>query len=162
MRNNVNNNYGRISVQHPTVYQIPWSETMKQDNSSRKPNLTFEKDHNNPQMCANTNITVNDKVKHNENNTTQHNPIIVNGEVIETENSKVELFNAGDNRSVQNTMRELKMELTNKRNSYSVNIKHKTICMADSHIRVFTNVVLLQSSIKISVAYLTKKNYLIL
>ena len=33
------------------------------------------------------------------------------------------------------------MELTNKRNNCSVNKKHKIICIGDSHIRGFTNVV---------------------
>jgi fructose-1,6-bisphosphatase len=65
----------------------------------------------------------------------------MNGEVIETKNSKVELFNTGDKGSIQYRMNELIMELTNKRNSYSVNKKHKIICIGDSHIRRFTNVV---------------------
>ena len=136
---------------------------MEHDNSERKPNLTFEKDHNNTKMSANTNISVSDKVKHDEHNTTQHIPIVVNGEVIETKNSKVELFNTDDKGSAQNTMSEVIMELTNKRNSYSVNKKHKIICIGDTHKGEFINVVLLQSPIKISVAYLTNKNnYLIL
>jgi hypothetical protein len=55
---------------------------MEQDNSERKPNVTFEKDYNNPQMSANINISVSGKVKHNEHNMTQHIKIVVNGEVI--------------------------------------------------------------------------------
>lgn len=82
MRNNVNNHYGRTSVQHPTVYQIPRSEPMEQDNSERKPNLTSEKDCNNPQISAYINISVSGKVKHTEHNMTQHIKIVVNGEVI--------------------------------------------------------------------------------
>jgi len=63
-------------VQHPTDFQIPQPEPMYQDNSDKKPNLTFEKDHNNPQMSANTNISVSDRVKHDDHDTTQHIPII--------------------------------------------------------------------------------------
>ena len=110
-------------------------------------------------MSVNTNIIVSDKAKHDEHDTTQHIPIIVNSEVIETKNSKVELFNTGDKGHAQNTMSELIMELTNKRNSYSVTKKYKIICVWDSRITRFANVVLLQSSIKIFVAYLTKKKY---
>jgi len=80
-------------------------------------------------------------MKHDDHDSTQHIPIIVNREVTETKNSKVELFNTGDKGGVQNTMSELIMELTNKRNSYSVNKKHKINCIGDSHIRGFTNVV---------------------
>ena len=65
----------------------------------------------------------------------------MNGEVIETKNSKVELFNTGDKESTQNPMSELRMELINKRNSCLVNKKHKIIYIGDSHIRGFTNVV---------------------
>jgi hypothetical protein len=65
----------------------------------------------------------------------------VNGEAIETKNSKLESFNTGDKGSTQNPMSELIMELTNKRNNCSVNKKHKIIYIGDSHIRGFTNVV---------------------
>ena len=65
----------------------------------------------------------------------------MNGEVIETKNSKVELFNTDDKGSMQNPMSELIMELTSKRNSHSVNKKHKIIGIGDGHIRGFTNVV---------------------
>jgi hypothetical protein len=78
-------------------------------------------------MNANTYVCVSDKVKHDDHDTTQHIPITVNGEVIEIINSKLELFNTGDKRNAQNTMSELTMELNNKRNSYSVNKKHKII-----------------------------------
>jgi hypothetical protein len=141
VRNNVNNHHRRNSVQHWTDYQIPRSEPMKQDNSERKPNLTFETYHNNPRMSANTDISVSGRVKHDDHDTTQHIPFIVNGEVIETKNSKVELFNTGDKRNTQNTISELIMELTNTGNSCSVNKKHNIICTGDSHIRGFTNVV---------------------
>jgi len=114
---------------------------MEQDNSERKPNLTFETYRNNLGMIANSNISVSGRVKHDDHDTTQHIPFIVNGEVIETKNSKVELFNTGDKGNTQNTISELIMELTNTGNSYSVNKKHKIICIGDSHIRGFTNVV---------------------
>jgi len=74
-------------------------------------------------MSASTNLSESDRVKHNDHDTTQHIPIIVNGEVIETKNSKLELFNTGDKGSTQNPMSELIMELTNKRNNFS---KQKT------------------------------------
>jgi len=128
-------------VRHWTNYQIPRSEPMEQDNSERKPNLTFETYRNNLGMIANSNISVSGRVKHDDHDTTQHIPFIVNGEVIETKNSKVELFNTGDKGNTQNTISELIMELTNTGNSYSVNKKHKIICIGDSHIRGFTNVV---------------------
>jgi hypothetical protein len=83
VRNNVNNHCGR-PVQHSTVHQIPRSEPTEQDNIDRKPTPTFEKDHSNSLMNANTNINVSDEVKHNDHDTTQHIPITVNGEVIET------------------------------------------------------------------------------
>jgi hypothetical protein len=51
--------------------------------------------------------------------------LYINGEVIETKNSKVELFNTGDKGIMQKPIRELIMELTSKRNSHSVNKKHK-------------------------------------
>jgi len=53
-------------------------------------------------------------VKHDHHDTTQHIMIIVNVEVIETRNSKLELFNTCDKGSVQNRMSELIMELINK------------------------------------------------
>ena len=92
-------------------------------------------------MSANTNISVSDKVNHGNHGTTQHIQIIVIGEIIKTKNSKVELFNIGDKGSMQDTMSDLIMELTNKRNSYSVNKKHKIICIGDSHVRGFANVI---------------------
>jgi hypothetical protein len=114
---------------------------MDQDNSESEPNLTSRKNHNNPQMSASTNISVSDIVNHEDHNTTQHIPTIVNGEVTETISSKLEFFNAGNKGSMQNPMSELVMELTNKRNGYSANKKHKIICLGDSHIRGFTYVV---------------------
>jgi len=42
-------------------------------------------------LSASNNISVSDKVIHEEHKTTQHVPTIVNGEVIETISSKVEL-----------------------------------------------------------------------
>jgi len=80
-------------------------------------------------------------VRHDDHDTTEHIPIIVNGEVIETKNNKVELFNTGDKGSTQNPISELIMELTNKRNNCSVNKRHTIICRGDSHIRGFRNVI---------------------
>jgi hypothetical protein len=71
------------------------------------------------------NISVSDRVKHDDHDTAQHIPIIVNGEVTDTKKSKVELFTTGGKGSTQNTTSELIKELTNKRNSYSVNKKIK-------------------------------------
>jgi len=65
----------------------------------------------------------------------------VNGEVIETINSKVELSNASNKGSTRNFMSDLIMELANKRNSHSSNKKHKLICIGDSHIRGFANMI---------------------
>jgi len=76
---------------------------------------------------------VSDKVTHEKHKTTQHIPTIGNGELIETISSKVELSNASNKGSTQNLMSDLIMELTNKRNSYSSNKKHKIICIGDSH-----------------------------
>jgi len=56
---------------------------MEQDNSERKPNLTFEKN-TIPGMSANTKGNVSDRVKHDDHITTQHVLTTVNGEVNET------------------------------------------------------------------------------
>ena len=141
MRNNVNNHHGRTSVQHPTRYQAPQREPLEQNNGGWKPNLSSKKDHSNPHMSANTNISGSDKVNHGDHETTQHIPIMVNGELIKTKHSKVELFNVGDKGSMQNTMSELIIELTNKRNSYLVSKKRKIIFVGDNHVRGFANVV---------------------
>ena len=74
-------------------------------------------------MSANSNTIVSDKVIHEEHKTTQHIPTIVNGEVIETINSKVELSNASNKGSTRNFMSDLIMELANKRKSF---VKQKT------------------------------------
>ena len=58
MRINVNNHHGLTSVHHLIIYQIRRSETMEQEISERKRKLTFEKEHNNPQMNAKNNISV--------------------------------------------------------------------------------------------------------
>jgi hypothetical protein len=92
-------------------------------------------------MSASTSVSVSDRVNHDDHSTTQHIPTIVNGEVIETINSNVELFNEGNKGSTHNPTSELIMELTNKRKNYSVNKKHKTIFIGESHIRGFINVV---------------------
>lgn len=61
-----------------STWQIAWPqpEPMDQDNNDKKPNLTFQKDHNNPPVSANTNISVSDRVKHDDHDTTQPIPII--------------------------------------------------------------------------------------
>ena len=91
-------------------------------------------------MSASTNLSVSDRVKHNDHDTTHHIPIIVNGEVTETKNSKLVLFNTGDKRKYKESY-EWVDNGTNKRNNCSINKKHKIICIGDSHIRGFTNVV---------------------
>jgi len=72
-------------------------------------------------MSANSNTSVSDKVIREEHKTTQHIPTTVNGEVIKTKNSKVELSNASNKESTRNFMSDLIMELANKRNSHSSN-----------------------------------------
>jgi hypothetical protein len=69
-------------------------------------------------MSASTNISVSDKVNDEEHKTPQHIPTIVNGEVIETISSKVELPNPSNKVSMWNLMCDLIMELANKRNSF--------------------------------------------
>ena len=92
-------------------------------------------------MSASSNTSVSDKVIYEEHKKTQHIPIIVNGEITETINSKVELCNASNKGSTWNLMSDLIMELANNRNSHSSNKKHKIICIGDSHIRGFTNMI---------------------
>ena len=99
-----------------------------------------------PRKSDSTNLIVSDRVKHNDDDTTQHIQIIVNCEVIETKKSKLELFNTGDKGSTQNLMSELIMELTNKRNNCSVNKKHKIICIGDSNTWVYQKVPRLSST----------------
>lgn len=70
-----------------------------------------------------------DKVIREEHKTTQHVLNIVNGEVTETINSKVELSNASNKGSTPNLMSNLIMEMANKRNSHSSNKKCKIICI---------------------------------
>ena len=62
---------------------------------------------------------------HEEHKTTQHISTIVNGEVIETISSKVELSNASNKGSTRNLMSDLIMELANKEigNHQTKNIK---------------------------------------
>jgi hypothetical protein len=76
-------------------------------------------------MKLNNNISVSDKVTHEEHKTTQHISTIVNGEVIETISSKVELSNASNKGSTRNLMSDLIMELANKEigNHQTKNIK---------------------------------------
>ena len=74
-----------------------------------------------------------------DNNTTQHIPTLVNGEVSETTSNKVEQSSANED-SMQNLINELKIELNIKRNSYIVNKKHKIVCIGDSHTRGFANI----------------------
>jgi len=92
-------------------------------------------------MSANSNTSVSDKVIHEEHKTIQHIQTIVNGEVTETINSRVELSNASNKGSTPNLTSNLIMELANKRNSDSSNKKHKVICIGDSHVRGFMNTI---------------------
>ena len=78
-------------MQHPTDRQIPRHEPKDQNNSEREPNLISRNNTTNPHMSASTTISVSDKVIHEEHKTPQHIPTIVNGEVIETISSKVEM-----------------------------------------------------------------------
>jgi hypothetical protein len=89
---------------------------------------------------ANINISASAKVSHKDHSTTQHIPTIVNGEVSASTSNIVKPVNAINEGSIQNLMSELKMELTNKRNSYSANKEHKIICVGDSHTRGFTKI----------------------
>ena len=52
-------------------------------------------------MNVNINTSASDKVMHKKHETTQHIPTIVNGELIETVNSEVELFNASNKESTR-------------------------------------------------------------
>jgi len=141
VRNNINDHHGMITMQHPTVRTIPWREPKDLNNSEREPNVTSRNNPTNPRMSANSNTSVSDKVIREEHKTTQHILTKVNGEVIETINSKVELSNASNKGSTRNFMSDLIMELANKRNSHSSNKKHKLICIGDSHIRGFANMI---------------------
>jgi len=140
-RNNINDHHGRTTMQHPTDRQIPRCEPKDQNNSERELNLTSRNNPTNPQMSASTNISVSDKVIHEEHKTPQHIPTIVNGEVIETISSKVELPNPSNKVSKRNLMSNLITELANKRNSFSSNKKHKIICIGDNHVRGFANMI---------------------
>jgi len=84
---------------------------------------------------------VSNKVIHEEHKTPQHILTTVNGEVIETISSKVELPNPSNKVSMWNLMSDLIMELPNKRNSFSSNKKHEMICIGDSHVRGFANMI---------------------
>jgi len=77
-------------------------------------------------------------MNHIDLNTTQHIPTVVNGAVSETASNKVELCNAKEG-SMQNFINKLKTELTDQRNSYPTNKKHKIVCIGDSHVKGFTN-----------------------
>ena len=70
-------------------------------------------------MSVNSDTSASDKVMNEEHKTTQHIPTIVNGELIETVNSEVELFDASNKESTRNFMSDLIMELANKRNRHS-------------------------------------------
>jgi hypothetical protein len=72
-------------------------------------------------MSVNSNTSASDKVMNEEHKTTQHILTIVNGELTETVNSEVELFDASNKESTRNFMSDLIMELANKRNRHSSN-----------------------------------------
>ena len=111
---------------------------MDQHNFEKEPNLTSRKHRPNPQASANSaNASV--KVNHTDHSTTQHISTIVNGEISETSNSNVNLINAKEN-SMQTFLNELKRKLTNHLNGYSVNKKHKIICIGDSHTKGFSTI----------------------
>jgi hypothetical protein len=76
---------------------------------------------------------------HNDHNITQSIPTLVNGVVREPSRSKVELSNTNAG-NMLNHINEFKTELTNQRNNYSVNKKHKIICIGDSHITGFSKI----------------------
>jgi hypothetical protein len=113
---------------------------VNQVNIQKEPNLTSREHRSNPQVNANINIILSAKVNHKDHNTTQHIPTIVSGEVSASTNNRVKKLNANNEGSVQNLMSELKMESTNKCNSYSANKKYKIICIGDSHTRGFTKI----------------------
>ena len=52
-------------------------------------------------MSVNINTSGSDKVMHEKHETTQNIPTIVNGELIETVNSEVEMFNASNKESTR-------------------------------------------------------------
>ena len=111
---------------------------MDQHNFEKEPNLTSRKHRPNPQASANSaNASV--KVNHTDHSTTQRISTIVNGEISETSNSNVNLINAKEN-SMQTFINELKRKLTNHLNGYSLNKKHKIICIADSHTKGFSTI----------------------
>lgn len=88
-------------------------------------------------MSSSTNSTASVIVPHTDLNITQHIPTLVNGEVSEPSSNKVEQSNSNVS-NMLNLINELKTELTNQRNSYSVNKKHKIVCIGDSHTRGFS------------------------
>jgi len=60
-------------------------------------------------MSVNSDTSASEKVMHEEHKTTQHIPTIVNGELFETVNNKVELFDASNKESTRNFMSDLIM-----------------------------------------------------
>lgn len=135
---NANNDHGRNSLQQPTHCQIPRRDPLDQHSLEKEPNLTSRKHRPNPLVSAN-NTNANDKVNHTDHSTTEHIPTIANGEISETLNSNVNLINAKED-NMQNFINELKIELTNQLSSYSLNRKHKIICVGDSHTRGFSTI----------------------
>ena len=92
-------------MQYPTDRQTPQREPKDLNNSEREPNLTSRNNPTTPRMSANSNASVSDKVIHEEHKTTQRIPTVVNGELIETVNTEVELFNASNKESTRNFMK---------------------------------------------------------
>lgn len=104
---------------------------MDQSDFEKENNLTSRKHSPNPQVSV--------KMNHTDHSTIQHISTIVNGETSETPSSNVNLPNAKEN-SIQTFINELRMELTNQLSSYSVNKKHKIVCIGDSHTRGFSTI----------------------
>jgi len=72
-------------------------------------------------------------VLHEEHKTTQHIPTIVNGELIETVKSEVELFNASNKESTRNFMSDLILELAKKDQSSVIQKTQANLHWRQSH-----------------------------
>jgi hypothetical protein len=77
----------------------------------------------------------NDKMRHKD---PELIPTLVNGELKETTNSEITSKHK-QNRKCLAWINEMKAKLTEKRNSHTLNKKHKIVCIGDSHIRGFVD-----------------------
>jgi hypothetical protein len=106
------------------------------NNGDLKPNLNFGKDY--ISYCRNdkhnSGMTV--KMSQNDHGSTQLIPTMVNGEIRETNNSEI-ASKVRQNGKCSAWINEMKTKLTEKRNSHTLNKKHKIVCIGDSHIRGF-------------------------